>query len=165
MRWGAHLSVAIALLIATACSGEDAGASAAATGSHDAHDGSALPEQSTAASQGDVAGAIDLPTDLPVDLPGGGQVQGVFEPVEGTMQDSWVVRVLYPADTSDSLVAFYDQWFADAGLDVQATRNDRVARWVNRSAESPLMWVTVNFEDAFFDGNNRLEVWYDEPEG
>jgi hypothetical protein len=75
------------------------------------------------------------------------------------------VRVLYPADTSDSLVAFYDQWFADAGLDVQATRNDRVARWVNRSAESPLMWVTVNFEDAFFDGNNRLEVWYDEPEG
>lgn len=165
MRWGAHLSLAIALSITTACSGGGAGASDAATGSNDAHDESALPEQSAAASQGALPGAIDLPADLPVELPDGGQVDGVFEPVEGTLQDSWVVRVLYPADTSDSLVTFYDEWFADAGIDVQATRNDRVARWVNQSAENPLTWVTINFEDAFYGGSNRLEIWYKEPEG
>lgn len=157
MRVLARPALVIVLFATAACSGQGAAESTPAT------DGvSGAPDVSigVGASQGAPTGAIDLPADLPVDLPDGGEVNGVFEPVPGTAQDAWVVRVLYPADSTDSLVAFYDQWFADEGLEVLASRRDTAARWVNQSTDSPLTQVTINFEDAFYGGLNRLEVWY-----
>jgi hypothetical protein len=109
---------------------------------------------------GDTGG---LPADLPVDLPDGGTLDGVFPPAAGTLQEDWVVRVLYPPETSDALVAFYDDWFADEGLDVESSSNDRVARWNDRS-DHPLTSVTINFADAFYGGANRLEITYDAEE-
>jgi len=160
MRVRAWLPLITLLFVMTACAGE--GGEPPRTG--DAPDGSVAAEPSAPASDGSTAGNVELPADLPVDLPEGGRVDGVYEPVEGTGQDAWVVRVLYAPETSDSLVEFYDSWFADEGIDVEATRGGSSARWVNRTDDFPLQWVTINFADAFYEGNNRLEVWYRPPE-
>ena len=160
MRVRAWLPLITLLFAMTACAGE--GGESVQTS--DAPDASASAEPPTAESDEAVPENVELPADLPVDLPAGGRVDGVFPPVEGTAQDAWVVRVLYPPETSDSLVEFYDGWFADEGVDVEASRGGRTARWVNRTDGFPLQWVTINFEDAFYEGNNRLEVWYQAPD-
>jgi hypothetical protein len=148
----------IVLLAATACSAEgSAGSTPASTAVSTPPPGISAPP-SLPASQ--VPGeAPELPADLPVDVPEGGTLEGVYPPVAGSLQDYWIVRILYAPETADALVDFYDAWFVDEGMEVQVTRNDRVARWTDRT-DHPLNWVTVNFADRFYGGNNRLEVTY-----
>lgn len=158
MRVHVLRSPIIVLLAATACSAEGpAGSTPASIGVSTPPPGISAPP-SSAASQ-DSGEAPELPADLPVDVPEGGTLDGVYPPVAGSLQDYWVVRILYPPETADALVEFYDAWFADEEMEVQVTRNDRVARWTDRT-DHPLNWVTVNFADPFYAGSNRLEVTY-----
>ena len=157
MRAPAFVAPLIVLFAAAACSGEGGAASAPPT--LDGDMAATAPPPASVPS----AGSVELPADLPVDVPEGGRVDGVFPPAAGTLQDGWVVRILYAPETADALVEFYDSWFADEGMEVETSRNDRVARWNDRT-DHPLTSVTVNFEDAFYEGNNRLEITYDADE-
>jgi len=158
-RVPAFVSVVIVLFAAAACSGEGASGSAQATPT----DGNLNEPTASAAGSEPATESVELPADLPVEVPDGGRVDGVFPPAAGTLQDAWVVRILYAPETADSLVEFYDAWFAEQGMEVQTSRGARSARWDDRT-DHPLTSVTVNFEDAFFGGNNRLEIWYEADE-
>src|SRR5690606_1901337 len=100
-------------------------------------------EPSVATSVQPSAAAVALPDDLPVDVPDGGQVNGVFPPTAGTMQSDWVVRVIYPPGGAEEIAAFYDAWFASTDLEIQATATGSRYRWVNRTEENPLTYVAL----------------------
>ena len=58
----------------------------------------------------------DIPSDLPVPVPAGGEVYpdlGVF--------GSQSLAMHYPSGTMDEVAAFYDAWFADQGVEVEPT--------------------------------------------
>ena len=58
----------------------------------------------------------EIPSDLPVPVPAGGEIYpdlGVFEGQSMAMH--------YPSGTMDEVAAFYDAWFADQGIEVEPT--------------------------------------------
>ena len=58
----------------------------------------------------------DIPSDLPVPVPAGGEIYpdlGVFEGQSLAMH--------YPSGTMDEVAAFYDAWFADQEIEVEPT--------------------------------------------
>lgn len=103
--------------------------------------------------------AIPLPDDLPVSVPDGGVVNGIFPPVAGSMQEFWVVRVLYPPGSRDAIVNHFDTWFAASDIDVDVTPGASSHRWRN-VGDGPLQWVTLNVADRFYGDWDRVEVWY-----
>jgi hypothetical protein len=58
----------------------------------------------------------DIPTDLPVPVPAGGEIYpdlGVFE--------GQSLALHYPSGMMDDVAGFYDAWFADQGIEVEPT--------------------------------------------
>lgn len=106
--------------------------------------------------------ATDIPEHFPLEVAPGGEVQGVFEPTEGSLQDFWMVRVLYPEDDAEDVVAFYDDLLDDLGfLDQKlASRPDRV-RWMT-TADAGIVTMKVETGDRFFPGSAILEISWNE---
>lgn len=160
MRVHRLMPLIVVSLAATSCSATDPAGSTPPSPDASSAPSMASGPASPGESEDPGEPSAELPADLPVDVPDGGRVDGVFPPVAGTLQDGWVVRILYAPETADALVEFYDAWFADEGVEVEASRNDRVARWTERT-DHPLQSVTINFADPFYQGNNRLEITYE----
>lgn len=55
-------------------------------------------------------GGGEIPDGFPVPLPGGGEVESVFDSPESTL-----VSLSYPGDRYDELVAFFDDWSTAQG--------------------------------------------------
>lgn len=63
-----------------------------------------------------VMDAAEIPSDVPVPVPAGGEIYpdlGVFGGQSLAMH--------YPSGTMDEIASFYDAWFADEGIEVEPT--------------------------------------------
>ncbi len=83
-----------------------------------------------------VIGGGDIPDGFPVDMPGGGEVQAVFESDTDT-----TVAVMFDAADFDTVIAFYENWIEKTGSDV-----------VNKfesSAPKATVWTLENGSDTY----------------
>jgi hypothetical protein len=124
-------------------------------------DSAASNDEDEADGEGDDAGSTTLPDHLPIEVAPGGEVNGVFEPVPGTAQSTWVARVLYEEGSYDDVVAFYDEHFDEIRLDVAKSGSPTRYRWSwsaagDGSIEAGSM--SLRPSDRFFGGADVLEI-------
>jgi hypothetical protein len=129
---------------------------------------SAAPDDDEATDDGDGAGSTELPDHLPIEVAPGGEVNGVFEPEPGTLQSTWVARVLYDEGSYEDVAAFYDEYFDDSGLSVAKSGSPTRYRWSwsatsDGSIEAGSM--TLRPSDSFFGGSDVLEISWTPSEG
>ena len=100
-----------------------------------------------------VIDAADLPPDLPVPVPAGGEIYpdlGVFEGQSLAMH--------YPSGTMDEVAAFYDAWFADQGIEVEPTFGSSDSRlWRIQVDGVP---VEIELYPVEGEGVDRLFITY-----
>lgn len=157
--------LAVAALAVGGCGGGDgdddvaAGASTTTTTEAVADDGAV---DGTTDDGGSESPSAEVPDHLPLELAPGGQVDAVADPTEGSLQDYWFVRVLYPEDAAEDVVAFYDDHLADLGfLDQKiASRPDRV-RWLT-TPESGIVTMKVDTGQTHYPDQAVLEISWNE---
>lgn len=99
---------------------------------------------------------FDVPEHLPIEIAPGGQVNGLFEPVAGTAQDHWVLRVTYPEGDAAEVVAFYDQQLEGLGILDQKLEGGNSTRWT--TTDTQIVTMTLKTGSLYYPGSAVFEV-------
>lgn len=123
MKRGLATAIAVLALMIGACSGESVAEriieSQEGVGDVEIDESDGQVRIEVEDEEGDASAVIgggEIPDDFPIPVPGGGEVQAVFEQGEESS-----VQLLFDSSDFDSLKQFYMDWSQDAGDEVSNT--------------------------------------------